>query len=248
MKKSWLVIAAGLGLALIASVVVVMASGDGSRRQGALGDTEAIALSWRGDWIPESEYAAGNVVSYEGASYVAEGNKFSTPKADCGDCGWTLLALESAPAEPTESAPAEAGRQDMYMAETPRGSTFTSADTQPKAIEGLTLTVNVPPDSVLYVSTDGRVWDAGGGASFVAEISIHFDGGYAASAEVGCAQGQPRGCSWSRALVYHLSPGKHTIDVRATHISGGNFTLGGGPGGTIAPNIATLNVVVLKTM
>lgn len=248
MKRSWLVVVGAIALVVIGSIFVVMSSGDDSRRQGALGSPEAVPLSWQGDWSAEAEYSAGSVVSHEGTSYVAEGEKLGTPEAGCAGCGWTQLVTESPPAEAEEPAPAEAGRQDMYTAYTPRGSTFTSADTLPKAIEGLSLDVNVPASSVLYVSTDGRVWDAGGGAAFVAEISIHFDGGYAASAEIGCPQGQSRGCSWSRALVYHLSPGKHTIDVKATHISGGSFTLGGGPGGTIAPNVATLNVIVLKTM
>jgi hypothetical protein len=110
MKKSLIVIAAAIGLVVIASVAVLTTSGDDSRRQGALGGDEPVTLSWGGDWNAEKAYTPGSVVTHDGGSYVAEGEKLSTPKPDCIDCGWTLMGLESlsqesAPAE-TEAAPA----------------------------------------------------------------------------------------------------------------------------------------------
>lgn len=105
MKRSWFVIAAAIPLVAIASVVVWKASGDDSRRQAALGEGEAVALSWRGDWAAEADYSAGNVVSHEGASYVAEGEKLSTPKPDCSECGWTVMAAEGAAEDAKEATP-----------------------------------------------------------------------------------------------------------------------------------------------
>lgn len=107
MKKSWLVIAAAIGLVLIASVAVLKTSGEDSRRQGALGTDEPVTLEWHGDWNAETQYPAGSVVAYEGASYVAEGEgeKLSTPEPECAECGWTVMALEGAGAETTKEEP-----------------------------------------------------------------------------------------------------------------------------------------------
>jgi hypothetical protein len=99
MRKSLLVIAAVLGLVAIGSVAVWKTSGDDTRRQGALGAEEPVSLSWHGDWREDTEYAPGSVVSYDGASYVAEVEKLSTPEADCADCGWAVMALEGARTE-----------------------------------------------------------------------------------------------------------------------------------------------------
>ncbi len=110
MKKSWIVMAAAIPLVGLASIAVWKVSGDDSRRQGALGSTEAVTLSWRGDWSAEAEYSPGNVVSHEGASYVAEGEKLASPNPECSECGWTRLAIESPPADEKEeetAAPAE---------------------------------------------------------------------------------------------------------------------------------------------
>ncbi len=82
MKKSLLVVLAVVLVAVV-SIAVWKSSDNGSRRQGALESREAVALSWRGDWSSETEYAAGNVVSYRGASYVAEGEGLGTPEAEC---------------------------------------------------------------------------------------------------------------------------------------------------------------------
>lgn len=97
MKKSWIVFAAAIPLAVFASIAVWKLAGDDSRRQGALGSAEAVNLSWRGDWTAEAEYTAGNVVSHEGASYVAEGEKLSAPVADCTECGWKAMAAGPSP-------------------------------------------------------------------------------------------------------------------------------------------------------
>jgi hypothetical protein len=104
MKKSLLVIAAATALVVFASVAIWKTSGDDSRRQGALGADEPVMLSWHGDWNTETAYAPGSVVTYDGASYVAEGEKLSTPKPDCAECGWTQMGVESLS---QESAPAE---------------------------------------------------------------------------------------------------------------------------------------------
>jgi hypothetical protein len=97
MKRSSFVILATVPLVVIASIALWKVSGDDSRRQGALGSGEAVALSWRGDWTAETAYAPGSVVTHEGISYVAESEKPSTPEPECVECGWSQLASGGAP-------------------------------------------------------------------------------------------------------------------------------------------------------
>jgi hypothetical protein len=112
MKKSLLAILAAVVLVAVVSVVVLKSSDDGSRREGALESSDAIALSWRGEWSDAAEYVRGNVVSVEGVSYVAEGEKLAKPQVGCAECGWTELASNEAqvaapppPASPTLTSP-----------------------------------------------------------------------------------------------------------------------------------------------
>jgi hypothetical protein len=126
--KKWIVIVAAIPLAVLASIAVWKLAGDDSRRQGALGSSEAVTLSWRGDYAAEAEYAPGNVVSYEGSSYVAEGEKLSTPKPECGDCGWTRLAMESASTGEKEAEPAAPAEPVMRAYEVVRVTRKVFAD------------------------------------------------------------------------------------------------------------------------
>lgn len=107
MRKSWILIAAVIPLVALGSIVVWNASGDEPRRQGALGSDEAVTLSWRGEWNGQAEYATGNVVALEGASYVAEGEKVGKPEPGCETCGWTLMGAAAAGAGGAAGAGAE---------------------------------------------------------------------------------------------------------------------------------------------
>jgi hypothetical protein len=107
MKKTWIVVAAAIPLVLIALVAVFKVSDDGVRRQGALTDQDGVNLTWRGDWSEKAEYAAGNVVTHEGVSYVAEGEKLAAPRLECSGCGWTQLAVGSAGEESKPPPPPE---------------------------------------------------------------------------------------------------------------------------------------------
>lgn len=62
------------------------------RRVGALGSLERpVPLSWRGEWSEGSRYQPGEVVSYGGASYVAEvATDGQVPSAKEGP--WALMA------------------------------------------------------------------------------------------------------------------------------------------------------------
>jgi hypothetical protein len=109
MKKTWIAIAAAIPVAALLSVVAWQAVEDDSRRQGALGSGEAVALAWRGDYSAEVEYQPGDVVSIEGATYVAAEEKLAEPTLECVDCGWALLGSETTSTEESkeEAAPPE---------------------------------------------------------------------------------------------------------------------------------------------
>lgn len=241
MKRSWFVIAGAGVLVVIGSIAVLRSSGEDSRRQGALGGGEPVALSWRGDWSAEAEYTAGSVVTYDGASYVAEGEKLSTPNPGCAECGWARLATESPPAETEASEPAGGGGQNAFTVRTASVSMWTAADTTATVVPGLKLDVDLASDNVLYISIDGPMSVGAGNYGYsVAWISVYVDGSYPVQTEVYCAASQ-RLCTWSRGRAWNVIPGKHTIEVRVRHVEGDAFRLGGG--GTSA---AQLTVLVLK--
>ena len=95
MKKSWFLVAAAVPLVLVASIGFWKVSGNDARSVGALGPLkEPVPLSWRGEWAKDSDYAGGEVVSYQGVSYVAEtANSAREPDpSGCGaDCPWSVL-------------------------------------------------------------------------------------------------------------------------------------------------------------
>jgi len=84
----------GLGVLTLVAIgsVGVWKLSDADRNIGALGPLEKpVPLSWRGSWTDETRYDVGQVVSYEGASYVAEAaNGGQVPNAKEGP--WALMA------------------------------------------------------------------------------------------------------------------------------------------------------------
>jgi hypothetical protein len=56
--------------------------------------SEPLAMSWRGAWSADLKYAPGEVVSFDGAAYIAERDVAETqPDPWCEDeCRWAPLA------------------------------------------------------------------------------------------------------------------------------------------------------------
>jgi hypothetical protein len=91
-------------------------------------------------------------------------------------------------------------------------------------IPGLKLTVDVPPDSVVYVSTDGGVTLAPApGASAYVDIKLVFDdflpdaGNFRRLLVESSARGAIE--NWSFEHAFALPPGKHTFQVQARVLS-----------------------------
>ena len=147
MKKSLLVVGA-IALVAVVSVVVVMTSEDDARSQGALEGSEAVALSWRGDWSEEAEYVRGNVVSVEGVSYVAEGEKLAKPELGCSECGWAeLVSADQAAAESTPTAATLASPNGSFKIEvSDTGILMSGPNKVSVLLSADSLTVEVPKE------------------------------------------------------------------------------------------------------
>jgi len=90
-----LLIGAGIvALVAVGSIGVWQLADGGDRRVGALGPIDKpIPLNWRGSWDKEAQYQAGEVVSYENSSYVAEAETAGmVPTAKEGP--WALMAAK----------------------------------------------------------------------------------------------------------------------------------------------------------
>jgi hypothetical protein len=149
MKKSLLVILAAVVLVAVISVAVLKSSDNGSRRQGALEESDAIALSWRGEWSEAAEYGRGNVVSVEGVSYVAEGEKLAKPEVGCAECGWTELASSEAPAatSPPPAAPTLTSPNGSFKIEvTDTGILLSGPNNVSALLSADSLTVELPKE------------------------------------------------------------------------------------------------------
>jgi hypothetical protein len=89
-------------------------------------------------------------------------------------------------------------------------------------IPGLEQTIDVPPDSAVYVSTDGGVTTAATGFAFV-DIKLVFDNALPdlENARRLLVDSSGRGAiqNWSFGRVLPLSPGRHTIKVQARVLS-----------------------------
>lgn len=94
---------------LLAIVVAGCMGDDDERRTAALGEGEAASLSWRGDWVAETEYPAGSVITYEGSTFVADTPTAAAeaPDLKCeSGCSWSLMAATTGGAQaPTPPPP-----------------------------------------------------------------------------------------------------------------------------------------------
>lgn len=83
-----------LALVAVGSIGVWKLADDDGRRVGALEPIEKpVPLAWRGAWTKDAEYSAGQVVAYEGSSYVAEAaTAGEVPNAKEGP--WALMATK----------------------------------------------------------------------------------------------------------------------------------------------------------
>lgn len=109
MKRSFLVFAAVFPVVVVTSVVIWQLAGSNTRRLGAITAADRpVDLSWRGAWDAEATYAPGQVVSYRGASYVAERDNSGTQPGVCDarDCAWAVMALSGAQGPKGDQGPA----------------------------------------------------------------------------------------------------------------------------------------------
>jgi hypothetical protein len=148
MKRSLIVLAAVIPLVVIGSAAVWKVSGNDLRRVGALNaESEPVALMWRGPWDAEAKYAPGQVVSYKGASYVAdEENGGREPDPACEkECVWSSMGLgaegpqgpkgDAGPAGP-KGDPGAQGAQGLQGAQGQQGPQGPQGTQGPRGFSG----------------------------------------------------------------------------------------------------------------
>ena len=110
------------------------------------------------------------------------------------------------------------------------------------ALPGLMMSVNVPASGVLYVATDGGVAMSGLGSA-QAEVAIFVDGLRVAGGmrRVAVAAASVDTTTWSLSLSLPLTPGMHTVEVRARHAAGtGSLLVSGGTGNLLQGELTAL--------
>lgn len=101
-------------------------------------------------------------------------------------------------------------------------------------LPGLSLTVDVPAGAVVYVATDGGVAMSGTGRAHV-EVALFVDGVRTQGGlrRMSVAEATTDVDTWAISLSLDLTPGSHTVDVRARHGSGGSVMVAGGPASSL---------------
>jgi hypothetical protein len=166
-------------------------------------------------------------------------------KGDKGDPGVPGPPGLAGTAGPTgQNAVTVFGTQDVEFSSPSSGSAAAFVE-----VPGLTQTVNVPPDAAVFIQTTGGV-EANTEAVAAIALFVDTDATWVSQGGFREIQVQPFGElngreSWNFGLAMTLSPGPHTIRVKATAtaVNGGEVTVGGGPGGV---SQGTLSVLVLK--
>lgn len=103
MKRSWWVIAAAVPLVVIGSVAIWQLSGDDRRIGAVTASSEPVGLSWRGPWSSEASYQPGQVVAFDGSSYVAQAESKGTKPTN--QDAWALMASRGAQGQTGAAGP-----------------------------------------------------------------------------------------------------------------------------------------------
>jgi len=108
------------------------------------------------------------------------------------------------------------------------GVTVSAAAPGFRPIPGLSLSLTVPANAVVYVATDGGVAMSGFGKGS-AEVAIFVDGARTLGGlrRLSVAEATTDLDTWAMSLSLQLTPGSHTVEVRAAHGSGGSVMVSG---------------------
>jgi hypothetical protein len=109
------------------------------------------------------------------------------------------------------------------------------------ALPGLSMTITLTTDTVVYITTDGGVQVTGGSA--VIDLAVYVDGISVPPTRRISSSGAPDDQyeSWSLGGSISLTAGSHTITVRAIQSSGaGTATVGGATGSGQQGQLTTL--------
>lgn len=183
------------------------------------------------------------------------------PQGATGPAGATGATGPAGPVGPQGPAGPE-GPQGAAGATGPEGTTgqyantvfstgqlvLTQTVTSYTLIPGLSQTVTVPANARVFVSTNGGFQNAGTGSSYAtADFAIFIDA-VASSVQRQVVAANPTGLNqmlsqWTLSGVFNLTPGSHTIQVRARDAGG---TADGNAAGTNDLVKGNLSVLIIK--
>lgn len=112
-------------------------------------------------------------------------------------------------------------------------------------LPGLSLTLNVPSDAMVYIATDGGVAMSGLGKAS-ADVAVFVDGARTQGGlrRVSVAEATTDFDTWAISLSLQLPAGTHTVDVRTRYGSGTGSVMVGARGGLLLQG--ELTALILK--
>ena len=132
--------------------------------------------------------------------------------------------------------------------------TVTNATTTLTLIPGLTTSITVPTQTMVFIQTNGGINGIGTTTTSGSAIDVGLlvdgvtlpSGGYQrmfADNPTGNATVTNWVANWDMTVILTLSAGTHTVSVNAAYVAGSNATVSGGAG---AIKQGTLSIMILK--
>ena len=201
---------------------------------GAAGATgpQGPPVTFQGTWSNLITYGAGDTVFFTatGSSYISlhAGNINHSPPTSPAD--WSLLAQQG-----STGATGAAGTTGQTGSSAFGSASLTATNSTFYLIPGLTRTISVPTNALLYIATDGGVVTTASATNGYSElnVAVFVDGSSPATGAwshlmaANTGAGISASTRWAMSYLPTLSVGSHTIEVRASLSGGSNATVSG---------------------
>jgi len=217
--------------------------------KGDKGEKGDEGLDWKGPWNAATRYKENDAVSFNGSSYISliDDNIGNQPGSSAS---WDLLAAQGEQGPQGVQGPpgiqgppgpkGDQGQTGDVGPEGPQGDAgttgqnattvfgTTSLNVLPGSgftiVPGLSMSLTLPTNSVLYVATDGGVQSASISLPSVVDVVITVDGNLTpagAFRRISVPAATTTGwATWEMSLSLPLAAGTHTIDVRVASVAG----------------------------
>ncbi|HJZ77517.1 MAG TPA: hypothetical protein VKE51_37565 [Vicinamibacterales bacterium] len=213
---------------------------------GEKGDKGDEGITWRGPWSADTRYDKNDAVSFNGSSFISLvddnlGNKPGSSQS------WDVLAQageqgpQGIPGLPgAKGDPGPTGGTGPQGTQGPQGDPGTTGQNATTVfgttslnvlpgngftvIPGLSMSVTLPSNSVLYLATDGGVQSSSTTLATVVDVAIIVDGSLTAAGayrRISVPAAAPTGwATWEMSLSLPLAAGPHSVEVRVASVAG----------------------------